>query len=438
MTAAAIIATCTLTLALAACGTTKPKHPDGGPDGGDATGQAGTSGAAGTGAAGTGGAGTSGAAGDTGDGGTDDAVDAEPADVPPRDDAAAGQVFTCSTEAPDAGAATVKADDVKFMLNVNVSTIAGSDMRGSMDGTAAEARFANPVSVIIEPSGDLVVCDFDNNALRRISTPNGTATVSTLTKQANFQRPYGMLLIGGMLYVDTDYNHNGSKSNITGTIWQIDGATGMASVVGPNLGRPRGLAALNDGRIVLGDYQNGRIRILDPATSTVSDLAGNPGCHGFGDGKGTSAYFGVPYGVAVMPSGLIMVADASNHRIRAVTTEGVVTTYAGDGGEGTIDATRLQARFVWPSGLAVDAAGQLFVTDQKTHRIRRIAVDGTVTTVAGDGTGGHRDGPGDQARFFGVEGIAVTADGKTLYVADGSQGEDVNAYHYIRKIVIGP
>jgi sugar lactone lactonase YvrE len=410
----------------AGCGTTKPKNPDGG----DASGVAGTSGGAGTGAGGT-----TGVAG--GDGGVDLAEEIPDAGDPDADEAAKGQVFTCSAEAPDAGVAEARADDVKFLLNVTVSTIAGSDMRGNADGTAAEARFANPVSVLIEPSGDLVVCDFDNNALRRISMPNGTVTVSTVTKQGNFQRPYGLVRIGNVLYVDTDYNHNGSKSNMTGTIWQVDG-TGLATVVGPNLGRPRGLAALSDGRIVLGDYQNGRIRILDPATSTVSDLAGNPGCHGFGDGKGTSAYFGVPYGVAVLPSGQIMVADASNHRIRGVTTDGTVTTYAGDGGDGTVDGTRLQARFEWPSGLAVDAAGQLFVTDQQAHRIRRIAVDGTVTTVAGDGMGGHRDGPGDQARFFGVEGIAVTADGKTLYVADGTLGEDNVPSHYIRKVTIGP
>jgi sugar lactone lactonase YvrE len=420
-------------LSAAACGTSKPKNPDGG----DATGQAGSGGRGGA------GGGTAGTTGVAGTGEDDGGIDAEPdvipdADNPDRDEAAAGQVFTCTAEAPDAGMAEARADDVKFLLNVTVSTIAGSDMRGNMDGTAAEARFANPVSVIIEPSGDLVVCDFDNNTLRRISMPNGTLTVSTLTKQSNFKTPYGMLLIGGMLYVHTDFNANGSKSNITGTIWKVDGTTGVPTVVGPNLGRPRGLAAMADGRIVLGDYQNGRIRILDPATSTVSDLAGNPGCHGFGDGQGTSAYFGVPYGVAVMPDGRIMVADASNHRIRAVTTAGAVTTYAGDGGEGTVDGPRLTSRFVWPSGLAVDAAGQLFVTDQRAHRIRRIAVDGTVTTVAGDGMGGHRDGPGDQARFFGVEGIAVTPDGKTLYVADGSLGEDVNNSHYIRKIVIGP
>jgi sugar lactone lactonase YvrE len=421
-------------LATAACGTTKPKNPDGGGDGGpDVTGRAGTGGG------GSGGAsGTTGAAGTSSDDGGLDVADIPDAGDPDADEAAKGQVFTCSAEAPDAGTAAARPDDVKFLLNVTVSTIAGSDMRGDVDGTAAEARFANPVSVIIEPTGNLVVCDFDNNTLRRISMPDGTLTVSTLTRQANFRTPYGMLLIGDTLYVDTDYNAMGSKSNITGTIWKIDGVTGEPTVVGPNLGRPRGLAALPDGRIVLGDYQNGRIRILDPATMTVSDLAGNPGCHGFGDGQGTKAYFGIPYGVAVMPDGRIMVADASVHRVRAVTLDGVVTTYAGDGGEGTIDGARQQSRFVWPSGLAVDSAGQLFVTDQKTHRIRRIAVDGTVTTVAGDGTGGHRDGPGDQAQFFGVEGIAVTPNGKTLYVADGSQGEDGNKYHYIRKITIGP
>jgi hypothetical protein len=393
--------------------------------GGAATAGAGgtaTAGAGGSATAGAGGTATAGSGGTSTDGGAGVGLDGG----------------TCPTS-PDGGAPPSGADSVTFLANVTVSTIAGSDVAGNMNGTAAQSLFSNPVSVVIEPAGNLLVCDFQNNSLRRITNPDATVAVSTLTAQAGFQTPYGMTFgTDGTLYVDTDYNPSGVKNATSGTIWKVNTTTGAATAYAVGVGRPRGLATLSDGRLVLGDYQNQRLLLLDTTTGTATTLAGHAGCPGLFNANGDAALFNVPYGIVVLPNGTIVVADEGNHVLRAVTLAGEVTTYAGDGGNGTVDGARLQARFSMPSALAVDAAGDVFVTDVGAHRIRRVAANGTVTTVAGDGTAGFMDGTGATSKLFGIEGIVSTTDGKTLYVADGSQGVVTDLFNRVRKIVIGP
>jgi sugar lactone lactonase YvrE len=448
-----------LTLALGACGGSKPGGGDGaaGSDGGaadDLPKRDGRTGAAGSGTAGTGGAGAAGTGAAATDAGedkpigedvgpdNDDAGDAGDApyvpEIPPalcpEDD---GGVL------PDSGVGDVPPmpDDVMFIPNVTVATLAGMGMAGFVNGSAAEALFSNPVSISFDPiTGDLVVCDFENAAIRRLSMPTGTVTVSTLTMQPGFTLPYGIAVDAtGTVYVDTDSNPQGGKNIATGTIWRVDTTTGLAVPIAENIGRPRGLAALPDGRLVLGDYQNARVRLLKPDTGEVTDLAGLYGCKGMADGKGKEARFSIPYGVAVLPDGKVIVADETNHRLRQVTPDGTVTTFAGDGGDGTVDGPRLKSRFSHPTALAADFFGNVFVADYGATRIRRIAIDGTVRTVAGDGTKGFKDGTGAEAQFYGIEGITSSLDGKTLYVADGSLGEgETSPYNRVRVITIAP
>lgn len=337
----------------------------------------------------------------------------------------------CSTSpGPDTGAVSVA-----FEQGVTVTTIAGSATEGNLDGAGAQAQFANPVSVIVEPAGTVVVADFDNDRLRRIGLDG---TVTTLTKQYNFQRPYGFALsASGTLYVDTDYNPAGEKSNTTGTVWSVDTGTGLAVVVGPNLGRPRGLAVRADGKLVLADYQSARVRLLDPATQAVEDLAAADTCLIDAAGGTTEPPFSVPYGVVVLPDQTVVASDSDFHWLRSI-AGGTVATFAGANEGATIDAAALTARFASPAALAMDAAGNIFVSDTVAHRIRRVGADGNVTTIAGNGTAGYRDGSGADAQFFGQEGIAVTPDGHTIYVADGTGGEANLPYNRVRKIVITP
>jgi hypothetical protein len=298
------------------------------------------------------------------------------------------------------------------------------------------ASFSNPVGVALEASGSVIVADFDNNLLRRVAA-DGAA--STLTSQSSFQRPYGLGFVGTMFYAQTDTNPTGVRNANTGTLWRIDTTSGAATAVAADLGRPRAFAPLSDGRLVLSDLANQRLRLLNVTSGAVSDLAGQAGCPGSWNGTGADARFQSPSGVVVLSGDRIVVADLGAHVLREVTTAGVVTTFAGDGVAGSIDGPRASARFNGPRALAVDGTGAIFVSEANAHRIRRIAADGTVTTVAGDGTAGFMDGLGNVARFFGQEGITVAADGRTIYVADGTGGSDTPVpYHRIRKIVIAP
>jgi sugar lactone lactonase YvrE len=349
-----------------------------------------------------------------------------------------GSAISCTQPAGATTPATPASmpDSVSFLASVTVATVAGGATSGTTDGAFGVGLLNNPVSVAIEASGSIVVSDFDNDRLRRMGAADGT--LSTLTMQANFLRPFGLVAAGGTLYAQTDDNPDGQRSPTSGTIWRI-GATGAATVAGANLGRPRSFAALSDGSLALADYQNQRIRIFDPASGAVSDLAGAPGCPGSANGTGGGARFTEPRALTVLAGDRIIVADRGAHILREVSRAGVVTTFAGDGAAGTIDGPGAGARFNQPSALAADAAGDVFVSDSGAHRIRRIAADGTVTTVAGDGGGGFRDGPGAMAEFYGQEGIAVSSDGATIYVADGTQGDEPpGPYHRIRKITIGP
>jgi len=160
-----------------------------------------------------------------------------------------------------------------------------------------------------------------------------------------------------------------------------------------------------------------RKRGLDPAwQATVVTIAGN-GVAAARDGDTASAGFADPFGVAIAADGAIYVADAGDApRIRRISPDGAVSTVAG-GERGFADGTAGAARFDTPSALAVDAAGTLYVADTGNNAIRRITHDGVVSTVAGGSAAGYRDGPATQAQFNGPVGVAVDAAGRIL-VAD--------------------
>ena len=237
------------------------------------------------------------------------------------------------------------------------------------------------------------------------------------------------------IYVQTDRDKTGDKGTNTGTIWKIPLTGGTPEIFVEGLGRPRGLGRLPDGRVVMSDRNRNTVVILDLATKVITPLAGS-GVPGFLDGRGAGARFNDPYGLAVLPDGNVLIAEAMNHVIRKVTLDGEVSVFAGDGKPGMKDdRDKLKARFDGPIDVAVDVAGNVFVSDGGNHRIRRISSDGVVETVAGDGTRGFADGTGATAKFYGQEQIDVTPDGKTIYVSDGNGGDE-QPFHRIRSISV--
>ena len=172
------------------------------------------------------------------------------------------------------------------------------------------------------------------------------------------------------------------------------------------------------GTIYIGDSGNSTLRAMTPA-GAVSTLAGTVGAFGFADGTGSAARFNFPGGLALDAAGNLFLADWDNFLIRRITPAGVVTTLAGSPGvAGSTDGTGAAARFRNPNGLAADAAGNLYVADWGNHTIRRVTPAGVVTTLAGSpGFAGSADGTGAAARFSNPTGMAVDSAGN-VYVAD--------------------
>lgn len=183
---------------------------------------------------------------------------------------------------------------------------------------------------------------------------------------------------------------------------------------------PQGIAVSPDGReVFIADSWNHRIRRVDVATGQTTTLAGS--VPGFQDGEAHAAAFHYPNSLAISPDGgFIFVSDSWNHRIRAVVLgTGVVTTVAGKGFPGFRDGSRTEARFYYPAGIALSPDGTtLFVSDSWNNKVRAIKVrSGETFTVAG-GVRGYEDGPANEAMFSQPRGIDISRDGQTLYVAD--------------------
>jgi hypothetical protein len=148
----------------------------------------------------------------------------------------------------------------------------------------------------------------------------------------------------------------------------------------------------------------------------VSTLAGS-GIQGAADGASTVASFNQPSGVAVDNTGNVYVADTGNNKIRVITPSGVVSTLAGSGVQGSAEGNGAGAAFFFPSGVAVDAAGSVYVADSRNNKIRKVTSAGVVSTLAGSGAPGSLDGAGTTAAFSSPLGVVVGASG-VVYVAD--------------------
>jgi secreted PhoX family phosphatase len=302
---------------------------------------------------------------------------------------------------------------------------------GSRDGGPLAANFDNPANVAVTSDGSVFVADYDSSLVRKIDK---SGNVSTVVSQENFVAPFGLTVTKtGQLYVQTDGDPNGNKNDTTGTVWSVDSTTGVATPVVSDIGRPRGLLALPSGKIAMSDLVQDTIEILDPTNATVTTIAGTAGQAGFMNATGAAARFARPYGMALAPDGSILVADQTNNCIRKVTLDGVVTTFAGTGAAGATNGAALTATFTGPEGVAVYGAN-VYVADTEGFLVRRIN-NGQVYTEAGNGTQGFVDALGTAAEFYGLEGISITPDGKELWIADGNQGDGTN-HNRVRRLQV--
>ncbi|WP_187774805.1 IPT/TIG domain-containing protein [Pedobacter sp. BS3] len=252
-----------------------------------------------------------------------------------------------------------------------VSTYAGDGTAGLVNGPAASAEFRNPEGVAVDANGNIFVADRQNSVIRKISVDGVVSTYAG-----------------------------------DGTAGYADGPAATAKF---NL--PWKLAIDAQGNIFVADRDNFKIRKISP-DGIVSTLAGSTA--GYADGSGAAAKFMQPLDVAVDAQGNVIVADNTGHRIRKVTPDGTVSTIAGDGTAGLVNGTGTAAKFKNPSGLTIDASGNILVADRLNHCIRKITPAGVVSTVAGSGTSGLLDGDALTAKFADPYGVAVDANGNIL------------------------
>jgi FG-GAP-like repeat/NHL repeat len=328
--------------------------------------------------------------------------------------------------------------------SLTVRTLAGLSPAGFTDGTGVNARFNGLSNVAVDSAGNAFVTDPFNCAIRKV-TPAGVVTTfaggdhcgSTdgTGTAAQFGLPYGIAIDStDTLYVADSANNTIRKitsAAVVTTLAGLAGTTGSADGTGSaaRFNFPRGIAVDSAGTAYVADTSNQTIRKVTSA-GVVTTLAGLAGNLGSTDGTGSAARFRFPGGVTVDAAGTVYVADTNNHTIRQVTSAGVVTTLAGLASTaGSVDGTGSAARFTGPNGITVDGAGTLYVADTNNSAIRQIAAGAVVTTFAGTaGAIGATDGTAGAARFFSPNGI--TTSGGVLFVAD-------TANDIVRKITSG-
>jgi sugar lactone lactonase YvrE len=310
-----------------------------------------------------------------------------------------------------------------------VTTLAGTaGLVGSADGAGAAASFNNPSGVAADGVGNVFVADCDNNTIRKI-TPSGVVT--TLADgtggPASFGGPTGVAVDGeGNVFVAGNFDDTIRKITPAGVVTTLAGSATAQSESADGTGAaarfngPDGVAVDEAGNVFVADRHSNTIRKVTPA-GVVTTLAGSAtAAPGSSDGTGAAASFNFPCGVAVDGAGNLFVADSFNDTIRKVTPAGVVTTLAGSAGSlGSADGTGDAARFDRPQGVAVDGAGNLFVTDMGNDTIRKITPSGVVTTLAGSATAAPEsaDGTGSDAHFNRPQGVAMDG-ANSLFVTE--------------------
>ena len=301
-----------------------------------------------------------------------------------------------------------------------VSTLAGSGTGGLFNGTGTTAQFNNPTGIAIDGTGNIYIADTNNNCIRKI-TPSGS--VSTLL--SGYSLPGGVAIdASGSVYISVSGSNRILKVTQIGnpTITLYFAGSGVAGFAEGNstqalLNNPLGICLDSFGSLFIADSNNHRIRKTNSGSMWCGTLAGF--AQGFADGDTTTAQFNTPGGVAVDATGNVYVADKLNHRIRLITPNGIVTTIAGSGVAGFADGNGSAAQFNNPSGIAVDASGNVYVADKGNNRIRKISPNGIVTTIAGSGVAGYSDGFGINSKFNSPTSVII--DGSdNLFVTDSN------------------
>jgi sugar lactone lactonase YvrE len=317
----------------------------------------------------------------------------------------------------------------KTTPGVSVETLAGQLELGLTDGVGSAARFDHPRGLALTAEGHLLVADSGNGQIRQVG-PGGVVT--TLDDKLQGIELLSLLDVavdkqGIIAFSDGHANKVYQFQRSGPTLYYGNDYGFMDTQPGPwpKFAQPLSVVAGEEGRLFVADTMNHRIRMI--ANNIVSTLAGS-GEATFTDGERASASFDRPMGLALDNQGNLIVADTGNNRIRRISPSGVVSTIAGSGRFGFKDGPVAEAQFRHPTGVAVDGQGNIYVADTFNNRIRLITRTGDVSTLAGTGEPGLQDGDGAAARFRWPCDVVVDED-STVFVAD----LDNNAIRVIKR-----
>ena len=354
---------------------------------------------------------------------------AEPEPAPPAAAAEATEPPPAAAEAeepPPAPAKEPPPEPVEAPAGT-ISTVAGTGLPGSSGdgGPATDAQFL-PASLAVDTAGRLYVTD-QPGRVRRVNAKGVIKTVAG-TGGTNYTGDGGQATdaeIGIAPDLAADMDGNLYLLQFEDTAVRQVSSDGVISVLVCDPRRSPAAAALDtEGALyIVCQDDNSVVKVDADGSATTVAGTGLPGFAGDG-GPAAEAELSLPYGIAIGPDGSVYVGDSGNNRIRKIDSEGVITTvagtgtagYSGDGGP-AVDAELAFAGGA--AGLVVDAEGNLFIADHQNERIRRVGIDGMITTVAGTGTAGYSgdDGPATEAMLDSPIALAVDADGN-LYIAD--------------------
>jgi sugar lactone lactonase YvrE len=287
----------------------------------------------------------------------------------------------------------------KVSTNGIITTVAGNGTGSySGDGGAAtNATMGLPAGVAVDAFGNMFIADSENNRIRKVNTNGIITTVAGNGNQsysgdggaainASLNSPNGVALDGsGNLFIADRSNNHIRKVNTNGIITTVAGnSTGGYSgdggaAINASLNEPFGMAVDVSGNLFIADSNNERIRKVD-TNGIITTVAGNgytkfdQGAYSGDGGAATNASLNSPLGVAVDVCGNLFIADTDNNRIREVNTNGIITTVAGNGGQGYSGdgGSAANAAFYYPSGVTVDAFDNIFISDEANNRIRKV------------------------------------------------------------------
>lgn len=254
-----------------------------------------------------------------------------------------------------------------------VNLLAGSGESGCLDGTGTAATFASPRGIALDASYSIFVAQ--DNCIRKVTSAGVVTT-----------------FVGGSVAGAADGNGTAAAFNT-----------------------PAGMVFDTAGNLYVADSGNHLIRKVTPA-GTVTTFAGN-GTPGYTEANGVLASFHTPSELAIDASGSLYVADTANYCIRKITSAGDVSTFAGNGNSGNTNGSGTAASFSSVYGLALDAQGNLYVADSDNALIRKVTSTGVVSTLLGSGLAGFSDGRGTAAQISSPRGLAIDAL-QNMYLAD--------------------